>query len=176
MSPAEGEMRQEEVHIWLQLPQDYPEVDCPGHPGSCQTRGHCPSIQEGQKEVSWGGGQVKERGGFFPCSPNRMPRATSPYSALAPSHSTPLLALFLPPEKSSLTPFQNHSTCKSRFKFLHLQEASSDWNIARINMKPCTWVPELRECGITCFVKESQSIFLESEFCVRQQCDRYTKN
>lgn len=54
-------MRQEEVHIWLQLPQDYLEVDRPGHPGSCQTRGHRPSIPEGQKEASWGGGRQGER-------------------------------------------------------------------------------------------------------------------
>lgn len=107
---------------------------------------------------------------LFPCLPNKMPREWHLPSSLPAwllhAHPTPGLALFLPPEMSFLTPLQNHPTSKSRFKFLHLQEASNR-NITRVNMKSCIRAPELRGCGFTYFVRGRQSTILASGFCVR---------
>lgn len=70
-----------------------------------------------------------------------------------------------PPQRASLTPIQNHSF-KFRFKFHHLQEASSHWNITGINVESYSWTPDLRgDLGFTHLVRQSQSTFLESVFC-----------
>lgn len=117
------------------------------------------SIQEGHKEkVSWGGGQSRGEEGSFPVYPTGCPELLLPSSVLLSScsfPSTPCLTLLLPPEMSFLTPVQNHPTCKSRFKFLHLQEVSSNWNTTRINVEfPC-W---LTGKEITCQCRRHDSI------------------
>lgn len=52
-------MKQGELHIW---PPDVSlEVVCPGHPLKPGLTG-----RRAQEKVSWGGRQIKGRGGFFP--------------------------------------------------------------------------------------------------------------
>lgn len=60
MSPAGGQMKQGELHIWS--PDVSLEVDCPGHPLKPGFTG-----RRAQEKASWGGGQIKGRGGFFSC-------------------------------------------------------------------------------------------------------------
>lgn len=137
-------------------------MDCPGHPGSCETGSQGGFLGRRSRQG--------QRSALSLSAQQDAQRVASPFLipglALVHAHPTPGLALFLPPEMSFLTPLQNHPTSKSRFKFLHLQEASNR-NITRVNMKSCIWVPELRGCGFTYFVRGRQSTVLASGFCVR---------
>lgn len=181
--------RQEEVHIWPQLSQVKMWfggaiwrwiVQATLAVAKLRVTTHL-SQERHEEKVFLERREVESKGETcsFPVYPTRCPESclSLPHSLLS-LYASPLYTIarpFLPLEMSSLTPIQNHSP-SSPFHFLYLQEAFSSQNITKLNVRSCTWVPERRGCEFTYLVRGTQSTFLESGFCVRQQCGTATRN